>query len=119
MENEMIIPQEELDRILEYVKESYDYLGYMGNRRNANHIHATREFSINQGFKTSAFISIFPGNKFRSVSVYMRCKTKERDRIGNRGCTIEKEIFSLEELKNLESKAEELECFTLNLGLWK
>ena len=116
---EKIISKEELDLIVEYVKESYDFLGYMGNRRNANYIHATRAFSINQGFKTSAFISIFPGDKFRSVSVYMRCKTKERDRISNRGCTIEKEIFSLEELKNLESKAEELECFTLNLGLWK
>lgn len=116
---EKIISKKELDLILEYVKENYDTLGYMGDRRNANHISATREFSINQGFKTSAFISIFPGDKFRSVSVYMRCKTKERDRIGNRGCTIEKEIFSLEELKNLESKAKELEQFTLNLGLWK
>lgn len=116
---ERIISQEEIERILEYVKENYVEVGNFGNRRITDHIHAIKDFNINQGFKASAFISIFTGKKFRHVSVYLKCMTKEASAISHRGCTIDKEIFSLEELKELESKAEELERFTLNLGLWK
>jgi hypothetical protein len=49
----------------------------------------------------------------------LKCRTVSKDSPFIEGSEIKKEIFSLEELKELEPKAKKLEQFTLNLGLWK
>lgn len=113
-----MITQEEIDRILEYVNEHYEH-AEMGRHPNPKFTHAYRTILKGDTLKTEVFLSIFHGGNFNHVTAYLKCRTVSKDSPFIEGSEIKKEIFSLEELKELEPKAKELEQFTLNLGLWK
>lgn len=104
--------QEEADRILAYMKENYS--GEMTLRK---FTHATREISDNDKIRTHIFLSVFTGEEFNLVAAYMKSFIKGYAE--NEGCEISKYVSTLEELKELEAKAKDLEHYTLNLGLWK
>ena len=104
--------QEEADRVLAYMKENYSC--EMTLRK---FIHATREISDNDKIRTYIFLSVFTGEEFNLIGAYM--KTYIKGYAENEGCEISKYVSTLEELKELEAKAKDLEHYTLNLGLWK
>lgn len=115
--SEKIISQEETDRIFGYMKENYESIGTMG--RSNDLTHATRDLMKNDQFYIDVFLSVCNGDNFRSAHAYLRACSKNKQGWKNTHCHIEKQLFSLEGLQELESKAKELEQFTLNLGLWK
>lgn len=104
--------QEEADKILAYMKENYS--SEMTLRK---FVHATREISDNDKIRTCIFLSVFTGEEFNLVGAYMKSYIKGYAE--NEGCEISKYVSTLEELKELESKAKDLEHYALNLGLWK
>ena len=119
MSNKKMINQDEIDRILEYMNEHYEPLDWRVGRSEGRFTYGTRTISVNDMFKMEIFLSVFSGCKHNQVNAYLKSKKIEMTANKYEGCTIDKEIFSFEELKELESKAKELEQFTLNLGLWK
>ena len=119
MSNKKMITQEEIDRILEYMNEHYDTSDWSIRYRVSKMMHGHRTILEGETFKTDVFLSLFNGDIYNHVGAYLKSKTIQKVEIQQEGCTIEKELYSLEELKELESKANELEQFTLNLGLWK
>lgn len=106
--------QEEADRILAYMKENYSGEITLNSRK---FIHATREISDNDKIRTYIFLSVFTGGEFNLIGAYMKAYIKGYAE--NEGCEISKYVSTLEELKELEAKAKDLEHYTLNLGLWK
>ena len=104
--------QEEADRILAYMKENYS--GEMTLRK---FFQASREISDNDKIRTYILLSVFTGEEFNLVGAYMKSYIKGYAE--NEGCEISKYVSTLEELKELEAKAKDLEHYTLNLGLWK
>lgn len=116
---EKMISREETERILDYVNANYKSAGYMRGRDKDKHTIATKTLRTNEQFETYIHINVFHGESFNSVSVHLWTKTKEKVGWKKGGCNIEKLVFSLEELQELEGKAEELESFTINLGIWK
>ena len=105
--------QEEADRILAYMKENY----YSTEITLRKFIHANREISDNDKIRTYIFLSVFTGEEFNLIGAYMKAFIKGYAE--NEGCEISKYVSTLEELKELEAKAKDLEHYTLNLGLWK
>ena len=112
--SEKIISQEETDRIWVYMKENYHSIGDLRSLT-----HATRDIMKNDLFYIDVFLTVCDGENFRSAHAYLRACSKDKNGWKDTKCHIEKQLFSLDELQELESKAKELEQFTLNLGLWK
>lgn len=114
---EKIITQEETDRILKYMKDNYGSIGILGI--STHHTHADRILIENDLFYIGVFLVVYNGETFRSALAYIRAISKDVQGWKRTQCHIEKQLFSLEELQELEGKAKELEQFTLKLGLWK
>ena len=114
--SEKIISQEETDRIFGYMKENYESIGTVG--RSNELTHATRDIMKNDQFYIDVFLSVCNGETFRSALAYIRAISKDVQGWKRTQCHIEKQLFSLEELQELEGKAKELEQFTLKLRLW-
>lgn len=118
MKENKMITQEEIDRILEYMNEHYEH-AEMGTRPNNKLMHGNRTISKSNMLNTETFLIVFNGSNFKHVAARLTCRTISKGNPFIEGSEIKRDIFSLEELKELESKAKELEQFTLNLGLWK
>lgn len=114
-ENEMITP-ENLEAVDKYVDENYIYVSRL---KHAKAMHAYRCFESIEGFTTRISLSIFYGERLRSVIAYLSIWRNEKRNFKNERICIERMIFSLDELKEIESKAEELNRFAEQLGLWK
>lgn len=114
-ENEMITP-ENFKEVKEYLKENYK-CSHMGSL--LKHGMATRYFESIEGFQTIMNIGTFEGERSHSVRAYLSVETKVKRDFSYDKVEIYRIIFSLDELKELESKITELNEFVKQLGLWK
>lgn len=113
-ENEMITPQD-FEEVEAYVKENYQLSAF---KRIMTYSTAARPFECPEGFTASILVCFYEG-KYSSVAAYMSVMSKEQRDFKYEGVKVERAIFSLDELKEFESKINETIDFALKLGLWK
>lgn len=111
----MITPQD-FEEVKAYVKENYQLHGL---KNIMSYSTAARSFECPEGFTASIFVCMHKGKRNSSIVAYMRVISNEQRDFKNEGVKVERAIFSLDELKELESKINETIDFALKLGLWK
>ena len=112
--NEIITP-DNFNEVNEYLKNNYE-CKYMGHE--LKHGMATRYFESIEGFRTSMNVGTFKGERSHSVRASLMVKSNEERDFGHDRVEIYRTIFTLDELKELESKFTELNEFVKRLGLW-
>lgn len=114
--NEMIAP-ESFKEVKEYLSEHYEYESMGGFL--IKHGTAFRYFESMEGFEASMYVGTFEGERTHSVRAHLSVKTNDKQDFSYDKVNIVRTIFTLDELKEMESKVTELNEFVKRLGLWK
>lgn len=111
------INAKEFRRIIWYLNRNYPPLEGFGYHTKM--MHTKRILKSEDGLVTGSYVSAFDGDTFHRIIIHLSVRKEGENEIIAGETNIQKDIFSLEEFIEIESKAEQLTQFTKLLNLWK
>lgn len=117
MSEERQISVKEFRRVMRYIRRKYPPLSCIEFQ--SKMMHTQLILSNEDGLVTESYVSAFHGDSYLCIILTLYVKKEGEDAMTVGETTIKKEIFSLNEFIEIESKAEQLTQFTKSLNLWK